>query len=274
MRVAVAQTQTGIDPDANLKQIIKDLRWAGAEGASLLATPEMALLLDRDRKRMAQHWTQQKARDYIKRLEDAVAHVGIALALGSLPWPLGEQDPGRFANRSLWIDPDQAVRAHYDKIHLYDAFLPNGEQYQESQSFCAGDCLVSLSHEGMSFGLSICFDMRFPSLYKDLRDLGADIFLIPSSFARPTGEKHWEVLLRARAIEHGCFVVAAAQSGGHEDGRQTYGHSLVIDPWGDVLLDMGVGAALAWVDLDKAKISEARERLPTTSLARSWSRSS
>jgi predicted amidohydrolase len=116
--------------------------------------------------------------------------------------------------------------------------------------------------------------MRFPSLYKDLRDLGADIFLIPSSFARPTGEKHWEVLLRARAIEHGCFVVAAAQSGGHEDGRQTHGHSLVIDPWGDVLLDMGVGAAVQWVDLDKAKISEARERLPTTSLARSWSRSS
>jgi predicted amidohydrolase len=261
LRVAVYQARTGIDPAANADHLAAAVAAAGAGGAAILFTPEMSGLLDRDRERASVHYRGEADDPVLARVRQAAASAKIWVELGSLAL-IGEEG-GRLVNRSFLIDDQGAVRARYDKMHLFDIDLPTGESWRESASFAPGaQPVVAASPLGF-IGLSVCYDLRFAALYAALSDAGATVLSVPAAFTVPTGEAHWHVLLRTRAIESACFVVAAAQSGTHEDGRATYGHSLVIDPWGRILLDMGEQApAVAFAELDMDELGTARSRLP------------
>jgi len=194
--------------------------------------------------------------------EAAAAH-GIWVHLGSLA--VKEEEGGKLANRGFVIDAEGNIRARYDKLHLFDVDLPTGESWRESNSYAPGKGAVVVETPAGGLGLAICYDLRFPDLFRALSDAGATILAVPAAFTRPTGAAHWHILLRARAIEAGAYVVAAAQTGVHEDGRATYGHSLVIDPWGEVLLDMGEAAGLGFAEIDPARIDDVRSRIPVLS---------
>ncbi len=261
MRIAVYQARTGVDPAANADALAGAVRDAGTGEAAMLFTPEMSGLLDRDRARAAAHYRREADDPVLARVRDAAAQAGIWVALGSLA--LLAEDGERLVNRSFLIDGSGAVRARYDKIHLFDVDLPTGESWRESASFVAGAQPVVADSPIGPLGLSVCYDLRFAGLYAALSGAGARILSVPAAFTVPTGEAHWHVLLRARAIESACFLVAAAQCGEHEDGRGTYGHSLVVDPWGRILLDMGSDSpALGFADLDLAQVDAVRARLP------------
>ena len=194
-------------------------------------------------------------------VRDTAARLGLWVHLGSLAIKPGA-DPERLVNRGFLIDASGEIRARYDKIHLFDVHLPSGERYRESAAYDPGIGAVAADTPWGRLGLTICYDIRFPALYAALSEAGATILSIPAAFTRPTGAAHWHTLLRARAIEAGAFVVAAAQTGVHPDGRETYGHSLAIDPWGEVLLDMGEAAGGAVIDIDLAAIERTRSRIP------------
>ncbi|HEV2747988.1 MAG TPA: carbon-nitrogen hydrolase family protein [Allosphingosinicella sp.] len=261
MRIAVYQARTGIDPAANARDLVAAAGEAAAGGAAMLFTPEMSGLLDRDRERADGHLRDEAGDPVLQAVRDAAGRHGLWVHLGSLALA-GERGDGRLVNRGFLIDGTGLVRARYDKIHLFDVDLPTGESWRESAAYAGGDrALVAATPIG-SLGLSICYDLRFPDLYRALSDAGATVLSIPAAFTVPTGEAHWHVLLRARAIEAGAFVVAAAQAGHHEDGRDTYGHSLVVDPWGKVLLDMGTEPGLGFTELDAGQVEEVRRRLP------------
>jgi deaminated glutathione amidase len=261
LRIAVYQARTGIDPARNAAALTAAVRDAAAGGAAMLFTPEMSGLLDRDRQRAAAHYRREEDDPVLAEVRAAAEKAGIWVALGSLA--LLAEDGERLVNRSFLIDDHGEVRARYDKMHLFDVDLPTGESWRESASFQAGDQPVVAATPLGFLGLSICYDLRFPNLYAALSDAGATVLSVPAAFTIPTGEAHWHVLLRTRAIESACFVVAAAQSGEHEDGRATYGHSLVIDPWGRILLDMGAeGPALGFADLAMEELAAVRARLP------------
>ncbi len=261
MRAALFQMTSGIDPIANAAAIVEMIARAKSEGADMLFTPEMAGCLDRDRAR-AGATLRCEAQDYVlAAVRDAAARAGLWVHIGSLGLK-DERADGRWANRSFLIDDSGAIRARYDKIHLFDVDLATGESWRESSVYGPGEQVVTADTPWGRMGFSICYDMRFPDLYRALTNAGATILLAPAAFTVPTGQAHWHVLLRARAIEAGCFVIATAQAGDHEDGRTTYGHSLVVDPWGDVLLDMGGAAGLALVDLDLTRVADVRSRVP------------
>ena len=261
MRIAIYQARTGIVPESNARDLTAAVVEAGAGGAAILFTPEMSGLLDRDRARAAVHYRSEADDPVLAAVREAAAAARIWVALGSLAL-LGD-DGDRLVNRSFLIDDEGAIRARYDKMHLFDVDLATGESWRESASFAPGaQPVVAASPLGF-IGLSICYDLRFAALYAALSDAGATVLAVPAAFTVPTGEAHWHVLLRTRAIESACFVVAAAQCGTHEDGRATYGHSLVVDPWGRVLLDMGDrGSALGFADLDLDELAAVRGRLP------------
>jgi len=259
MRIAVLQMTSGIDPAANAATITQNVADAAAGGAVMLFTPEMSGLVDRDRDRAAKNvWTEDED-PLLAAVRAAAAEHGIWVHIGSL---MIRRPDGKLANRGFVIDDRGAIRARYDKLHLFDVDLPTGESWRESNAYTAGEGAVVVDTPAGALGTTICYDMRFPDLYRALTDAGATILAMPAAFTRPTGAAHWHILLRARAIEGAAFVVAAAQSGVHEDGRATYGHSLVIDPWGDVLLDMGEEPGLGFADLDRAKQDDVRMRLP------------
>jgi predicted amidohydrolase len=261
LRIAVYQARTGIDPAANADALAAAVRDAGTGEAEMLFTPEMSGLLDRDRARASTHYRREADDPVLARVQAAAAEAGIWVALGSLA--LLSEDGERLVNRSFLIDGSGSIRARYDKIHLFDVDLPTGESWRESASFVAGTRPVVAESPAGPLGLSICYDLRFAGLYAALSSAGARILSVPAAFTVPTGEAHWHVLLRARAIESACFLVAAAQCGEHEDGRGTYGHSLVVDSWGRILLDMGEeGPALGFADLDLAEVDAVRRRLP------------
>ena len=260
MRAAILQATTGIDPEANAAALAAAVVDAAAGGADMLFTPEMSGLIDRDRKRASASITVEAEDATLAAVRNAAAKVGIWVQLGSLA--LAGRADGRFVNRGFVIDGSGEIRARYDKIHLFDVDLSSGERWRESDAYAPGDRAVAVETPWGRLGLSICYDLRFPDLYRALSDAGATILSVPAAFTVPTGAAHWHVLLRARAIEAGAFVIAAAQSGRHEDGRETFGHSLAIDPWGDVLLDMGTSATLGFLDLDSARLTEVRERVP------------
>jgi deaminated glutathione amidase len=221
----------------------------------------MSGLLDRERMRASAHYRREADDPVLARVGAAAADAGIWVQLGSLAL-LGD-DGDRLVNRGFLIDDGGAIRARYDKMHLFDVDLPTGESWRESASFRAGERLVVADSPLGPLGLSICYDLRFAGLYAALSGAGAVALSVPAAFTVPTGQAHWHVLLRARAIENACFVIAAAQGGEHEDGRATYGHSLVVDPWGEVLLDMqDRRAALGFADLDLKRLDEVRSRLP------------
>jgi deaminated glutathione amidase len=261
LRIAIYQARTGIDPAANAEGLSAAVRDAAAGGAAVLFTPEMSGLLDRDRERAAAHYRTEADDPVLAKVRAAAAESGIWVALGSLALLAGEGD--RLVNRSFLIDDHGDVRARYDKMHLFDVDLPTGESWRESASFIPGrEAVVAATPLGF-LGLSVCYDLRFAGLYAALSEAGATVLSIPAAFTVPTGEAHWHVLLRARAIESACFVVAAAQCGTHEDGRATYGHSLVVDPWGRILLDLvEESPALGFADLDMDQLADVRSRLP------------
>ncbi|QEH78016.1 carbon-nitrogen hydrolase family protein [Sphingomonas sp. C8-2] len=260
MRVALLQSRTGIDPAANAAILTDAVAQAKAGGADMLFTPEMSGLLDQDRARAAAHLCDEAGDPVLAAVRAAAAEQGVWVDLGSLALTGGAD--GRLVNRGFVIDDKGAIRARYDKIHLFDVDLPTGESWRESKAYAPGERSVIATTPWARIGLSICYDMRFPDLYRALSNAGAEILSVPAAFTVPTGRAHWHVLLRARAIEAGAFVVAAAQCGEHEDGRATYGHSLVVDPWGEVLLDMGEGQGVGFADLDMARLADIRLRVP------------
>jgi predicted amidohydrolase len=259
-KVALYQSNTGIDPEANATALVAAVDEAAAGGAEMLFTPEMSGLLDRDKARAANNLRNEDDDLVLAACQDAAKRNRIWLDVGSLAVRL---DDGKLANRGFVIDRDGQIRARYDKMHLFDVDLPSGESWRESAVYSAGEgvALVNGTPVG-KLGLTICYDLRFPMLFARIAEAGADVISVPAAFTVPTGRAHWHVLLRARAIEAGLFVVAAAQVGRHEDGRQTFGHSLVVDPWGEVLLDMGDDTGVGFVDIDLSRISDVRSRIP------------
>ncbi|MES2495279.1 MAG: carbon-nitrogen hydrolase family protein [Pseudomonadota bacterium] len=260
MRVAVLQSRTGIDPAVNASVLTDAVAQAKAGGADMLFTPEMSGLLDQNRGRAVDHLRDEAGDPVLAVVRDAAAEQALWVDIGSLALTGGAD--GRLVNRGIVIDDKGEIRARYDKIHLFDVDLPTGESWRESNAYAPGDRSVIATTPWAKLGLSICYDMRFPDLYRALTNAGAEILSIPAAFTVPTGKAHWHVLLRARAIEAGAFVIAAAQSGAHEDGRATYGHSLVVDPWGEVLLDMGEGEGVGFADLDMDRLVDVRARVP------------
>jgi predicted amidohydrolase len=270
-RAALIQMTSGIDPAANLDTIDRAMGEAAEGGAVMAFLPEMSLLLDRDRARAAPHIVREADSPWPAALQELALKHGLWLHSGSMP--LLADDGARRANRTHVIAADGSIRARYDKIHMFDVTLPSGENWTESSSYAGGDALAVVDTPLGKLGLSICYDLRFPELYRALVDHGATLFAIPAAFTVSTGEAHWHVLMRARAIETGCHVLAAAQSGTHDDGRETYGHSLAVDPWGIVLADAGAAAhvgdkgySLAFAPVAGATSERARQAIP---LARS-----
>lgn len=262
-RVAVFQSTTGIDPVANARALTDAIEQAAAGGAEILFTPEMSGLLDRDSERAAQVLRQQEDDSVLAACREAAARHRIWLHIGSLAVVA---ENGKIANRAFVIDREGQVRATYDKLHLFDVDLPTGESWRESNVYSPGQGVVLVNGTPVGkLGLTICYDLRFPGLFARLAESDADVIAVPAAFTVPTGKAHWHVLLRARAIEAGLFVVAAAQVGHHEDGRNTFGHSLVVDPWGEVLLDMGEEPGLGFADIDLKRISDVRSRIPALS---------
>jgi len=260
VRIAIFQAQSGVDPSANAEKLVGAVRDASTGGAAMLFTPEMSGMLDRDRQR-ALGKAQAEADDVVlQAVRDAAADAGIWVHLGSLAL---KGEGGKLVNRGFVIDNRGQVRARYDKIHLFDVDLPSGESWRESAMYQPGNEAVVISDTPVGkLGLTICYDLRFPTLFARLAEADADLISVPAAFTVPTGKAHWHTLLRARAIEAGLFVVAAAQVGHHADGRNTFGHSLVIDPWGDVLLDMGEESGVGFADVDLSRITDVRSRIP------------
>lgn len=259
MKIALAQMTSGIDPAANARTVAEAIAEAAAGGAAMLFTPEMSGVLDRDRARAANSIASEQQDVTLAAARDAAARHGIWVHIGSLAL---RRDDGKFANRGFVIDAAGEIRARYDKLHLFDVDLPTGESWRESAAYAAGETAVVVDTPVGTLGLSICYDLRFADLYRALSSAGATILSVPAAFTRPTGAAHWHLLMRARAIESGAFVVAAAQTGTHEDGRATYGHSLVIGPWGDILLDMGEPAGIGFAEIDLESVAAVRARIP------------
>lgn len=259
MKAAVLQMTSGIDAAANAATLTDAIRQAAAAGAAMLFAPEMAGLIDRDRERAAASIVREEEDPVLAAVRAAAAASGLWVQLGSLA-VRGEE--GKLANRGFVIDGAGAVRGRYDKMHLFDVDLASGESWRESASYQAGQEAVAVDTPLGRLGLSICYDLRFPDLYRALSDAGATILAVPAAFTQATGAAHWHVLLRARAIEAGAWVIAAAQTGRHEDGRATYGRSLVVDPWGEVVLDMGEAAGLGYAEIDTGRVAEVRARVP------------
>jgi predicted amidohydrolase len=259
-RIALFQSTTGIEPAANAEKLVGAIAEAASGGATMLFTPEMSGLLDRDSARAAARRRPETEDTVLAACRDAAREHNIWLHIGSLAVLV---DDGKVANRGYVIDPAGQIRARYDKIHLFDVDLPTGESWRESAVYQRGEGAVLVNGTPVGkLGLTVCYDLRFPTLFARLAEADADVISVPSAFTVSTGQAHWHILLRARAIEAGLFVVAAAQVGRHEDGRQTFGHSLVVDPWGEVVLDMGEEAGIGFADIDLAKISEVRSRIP------------
>ena len=260
LRVALVQMRSGTEPDANVQFVCEQVHMAARAGAQLVITPEMTTALDRRPGSLLARAHAQTDDPSLLALCELARQSQVELLVGSMAFKV---EPDRLANRSLFIDRSGQVVAHYDKIHLFDVDLGPGQRYEESARFAGGGQAVVVRREGYTLGMTVCYDMRFPTLYRDLAMAGADIISVPSSFTVPTGQAHWHVLLRARAIETGCFILAPAQHGLHEDGRETYGHSIIIGPWGEVLAERAEGAGLLMAELNVAQVQEARQRVPS-----------
>lgn len=260
---------SGTEPEANLDALAALAREAATQGAVYALSPEVTVVFAENRdglRAVAGPWENNSS---IARCAGIARETKLWLHLGSLAVAL---DDGRFANRSVLFRPDGSIAATYDKIHLFDATLPGLKHYRESETYRGGNEAVVADAAGLKLGLTICYDLRFPALHHALAAAGAEILTVPAAFTVPTGEAHWEVLLRARAIETGCFVIAAAQAGRHENGRATYGHSMIVDPWGKILGELGgEGAGVLVADIDRKAVAEARGRLPALMNSRPFS---
>jgi predicted amidohydrolase len=268
-KAAAVQMRTGIDVKANVDDAERMIRAAAGAGADYVLTPEMTTILDKDRTRLLAAIAPQEDDPSLARFRALARELGIHLHIGSMAIRLG---PDGVANRSFLIGPDGGIIATYDKIHLFDATLPGLREYRESATYAGGDIAVVSEAAGVKLGMTICYDVRFPALHRQLAVAGAELISVPAAFTVPTGEAHWEVLLRARAIETGCFVVAAAQAGHHQNGRFTYGHSMIVDPWGNILRELGGdGPGVLVADIDLKAVAEARGRVPALANGREFS---
>ncbi len=262
-RIAIFQSRTGVDPAANAQALTEAIGQAARGGAEMLFTPEMSGLLDRDVQRARGNVASEEQDRVLAACRDAAKRNKVWVHIGSLAVTAEDE---KFANRGFVIDSGGDIRASYDKIHLFDVDLPTGESWRESNVYRGGsEAVVAEGTPLGKLGLTICYDLRFPALFQSLTDAGAQVVSVPAAFTVPTGRAHWEILLRARAIEAGVFIVAAAQCGRHEDGRETYGHSLIVDPWGTILLDMGEQVGVAFAEIDLGKVDEVRSRVPAIS---------
>jgi deaminated glutathione amidase len=259
-RVALIQMRSGRSPAANLDAAAKLIGEAKAGGADYVQTPEMTNILEARRDALIAAIRPEHEDPSLAAFRDLARHHRLWLHLGSLALKIS---PDRAVNRGFLIDPRGEIAARYDKIHMFDVDLPNGESYRESRSYTAGEHAVTANLPWGRLGLTICYDLRFPGLYRALAEAGSMFLAIPSSFTKQTGEAHWHVLNRARAIENGCFVFAAAQGGSHENGRDTFGHSLIIDPWGRVLAEGDVDPAVVIAEIDPRAVTAARARIPS-----------
>ena len=265
-RIALLQTTTGIDPAGNAATLVAGVEAAARDGAEMLFTPEMSGLLDRDRERAAPHILAEEANPVLAAVREAAKANGIWVALGSLA--VARSD-GRWANRSFVIDAGGKVVARYDKIHMFDVELATGEAWRESAAYAPGEAVVTAETPVGKLGLAVCYDVRFPALFEALGRQRCDVIASPAAFTVPTGKAHWHLLQRARAVEASAWVVAAAQVGEHADGRRTFGHSLVIDPWGEVVLDMGgEEAGIGFAENDGQRTTEIRRQLPSLAIRR------
>jgi predicted amidohydrolase len=267
LRIGLVQTTTGIDPAAEAVALAQRIGDAAAEGARIVFTPEMSGLLDRDRTRAASHVRAEADDCVLAAVRAAAAEHGVWVQLGSLA--LRDEASDKFVNRGFLIDPAGSIVARYAKIHLFDVAL-GSESWRESAAYVAGEEAVVAATPWGPLGLTICYDVRFPALHRALATAGASMIAVPAAFTRPTGTAHWHVLLRARAIETGCWVIAAAQTGEHADGRATYGHSLVVAPWGEVRLDMGTAPGVGLCDIDLDEVAAARGKVPALEHARNF----
>ena len=268
LRAALVQTRTPATQEAALAHVLPLVREAAAQGARLIATPEGTNFLQKDREKLFQVLKPAEEDAVVQGLAGAAADLGVWLLIGSA---LVKRPDGLAANRSILLDPRGAVAATYDKLHMFDVDLPSGESARESALYTPGDRAVVAQAGEVRLGLTVCYDVRFPALHRALALAGAQVLTVPSAFTRPTGEAHWEVLLRARAIETGSCVLAPAQGGFHEDGRGTWGHSLAVAPWGEVIgrLDHDEPGVLV-VDLDLSQVERARGAIPALKNARSF----
>jgi len=256
----LVQMRSGVSPAANLDAALKLIGEAKNGGADYVLTPEMTNILEVNRERLFAAIAPEEADASLAAFREAARKLGIFLHVGSLAIRLSAE---KAANRSFLIDRSGEIIARYDKIHMFDVDLAGGESYRESRNYRPGEIAVAADLPWGRLGLSICYDLRFPALYRALAEAGASFLAIPSAFTQQTGEAHWHVLNRARAIENGAFVLSAAQGGRHENGRETYGHSLVVDPWGRIVAEGGNEPGVIMAQIDPAAVTAARAKVPS-----------
>ena len=259
-KAAMIQMRAGFSPAANLEAAVRMIGEAKAAGAEYVLTPEMTNIMEVKRERLFSNIVTEEADTSLVTLRELARKLGITIHIGSLAIKL---TPDRAANRSFLIDPKGEIAARYDKIHMFDVDLEGGESYRESRTYRPGEQAVLSDLPWGRLGLTICYDLRFPALYRALAEAGATMLTIPSAFTQQTGEAHWHLLVRARAVENGCFVFAAAQGGKHENGRETFGHSLIVDPWGRILAEGGTEPGVVMAEIDMAEVAKARARIPS-----------
>jgi len=259
--VAVVQLRSGRDPGKNLPEVEALIRDAAGSGATYVQTPEMTNIIERDRADMLGKLEIEEKDIFVARGRELARELGIVLHFGSLAIRRGD---GKIANRAYVFGPNGATIATYDKIHMFDVDLPNGESWRESAAYTPGESAILAKGAGLRIGLGICYDVRFPQLFRAYGHAGADVITAPAAFTRQTGEAHWHVLQRARAIENGCFMISAAQGGSHEDGRDTFGHSLIVGPWGKVIAEADhADPGVVIADIDIGEVELTRSRVPS-----------
>jgi predicted amidohydrolase len=259
-KVGLIQMRSGLEPQQNLAAALTLIDDAKSSGADYVQTPEMTNILALKRDHLFANIVAEEQDPTLATLREVARQLGIFVHIGSLAI---KASPEKAVNRSFLIDRKGEIAARYDKIHMFDVDLAGGESYRESNNYRAGELAVVADLPWGRLGLTVCYDLRFPALYRALAETGASFLAIPSAFTKQTGEAHWHVLLRARAIETGCFVFAAAQGGKHENGRETYGHSLVVDPWGRILAEGGIAPGVVMAEVDPAEIAAARAKIPS-----------
>jgi predicted amidohydrolase len=259
-RAGLLQMRSERTVDANIDAALKLAREAKAAGADYIQTPEMTNLMEADRKRLFAAIADEESDPSLAAFRELARELKVHFHVGSLAIKVS---PEKAANRSFLLDPAGEIIARYDKIHMFDVELGEGESYRESNNYRPGESAVLVDLPWGRMGLTVCYDLRFPSLYRALAEAGADFLAIPAAFTKITGEAHWNVLMRARAIETGSYVLAAAQGGKHENGRETYGHSIVVDPWGKVVAEGGVEPGVIMAEIDPALVASARSRIPS-----------
>jgi predicted amidohydrolase len=259
-KAAMIQMRSGLTPDANIDDAVRMIGEAKSAGAEYVLTPEMTNILAANREQLFAVVVEEEADASLAAMRTIARKLGIYVHVGSLAIKLSHD---RAANRSFLIDPKGDIAARYDKIHMFDVDLADGESYRESRNYRPGELAVLADLPWGRLGLTVCYDLRFPALYRALAEAGATMLAIPSAFTKQTGEAHWHVLMRARAIENGCFVFAAAQAGKHENGRETFGHSLIVDPWGRIIAEGGTEPGVVMAEIDPAQVTNARSRIPS-----------